>query len=130
VGRLVSSLVRLLADVHQAVVKLDQATGRAPDGVACRIVVPPAVAVPRAAPVVGPDCVVRLAIFSGDRCGWVTTIVSRPGCPSSTAIVRVTRVVTGVGLTAVISPGGADDGRRADRAATVLPARDASNAHG
>ena len=60
-SRLVSSLVFLLANVHLSVVKLDRATGRAADGVARLVVIPPAVTVPGDARVVGSHRVVRLA---------------------------------------------------------------------
>jgi len=46
-------LACLLTDVHQAVVRLDYGAGRAPEGVA-RVVIPPAVALSGASPVVGP----------------------------------------------------------------------------
>src|SRR5207237_7898908 len=49
-SRLVSSLVCSLAGVHLSVVKLGHGTGLAPDGVARLVVIPPAVAVPGAAP--------------------------------------------------------------------------------
>src|ERR1700686_5502909 len=83
-----------------SVVKLGQATGRAADTVARLVVIPPVVAVPGTARIVGPHRVVRLDA----RFGWGTTIVGRPGAPNSTSVVRATPTSTGI-----------DSGRRADR---------------
>jgi len=50
----------LLTDVRQAVVKLDHRAGRALEGVARRVVIPPAVSTLGAAlVVVGPHCIVK-----------------------------------------------------------------------
>src|SRR6266481_921485 len=114
----------LLADVHQAVVKLDHGTGRALDGVAGCVAIPPTVAVPGATRVIGAHCVVRAAFR--DACG-VATHVGCAGSPNRITVVRTARVLPGP---AIVSRTGTGSGRGADCSAPVLPARDAGNANG
>ena len=110
-SRLVGSLQRLLADVHQAVVKLDHGTGGAADGIRCRVISPTAVVVPGAARVIGPHRVVRLVTVRGGRCRWDTAVVGRPRSPHGTTVVRTTRLVT---RTRVVGRRGTDSGGRAN----------------
>ena len=99
------SLGCLLADVHLAVVKLDRATRLALDGIARRVVIPPAIAVPRATRVVGRHCIVRAATIRGDRCGSVTTIISCP-LPENSRVKLTTDSILGTIALMVIVPMG------------------------
>ncbi len=113
-----------LADVHQAIAEFDQGAGYACDAVACGVVIPPAVAVPRPTGIAGRQRVVWAGHDRGFGSIRGTTMVGRVGFPNRAAIVGTILVIT------CTPRGSAGDGSRADGGALIVPACDAATLTG